>query len=69
MANLYVAAGVGGGPSVEFPYDPPGWTERRRDFSWPSRCWRARTGAFACRQSRASAWKSTSGRSPGGRSS
>jgi L-alanine-DL-glutamate epimerase-like enolase superfamily enzyme len=27
-----VAAGVGGGPYVEFPYDPPGWTERRRDF-------------------------------------
>jgi D-galactarolactone cycloisomerase len=23
---------VGGGPYVEFPYDPPGWTEERRDF-------------------------------------
>jgi L-alanine-DL-glutamate epimerase-like enolase superfamily enzyme len=32
IANLQVAAGVGGGPYVEFPYDPPGWTERRRDF-------------------------------------
>jgi L-alanine-DL-glutamate epimerase-like enolase superfamily enzyme len=32
LANLHVAAGVGGGPYVEFPYDPPGWTERRRDF-------------------------------------
>jgi D-galactarolactone cycloisomerase len=32
LANLQVAAGVGGGPYLEFPYDPPGWTERRRDF-------------------------------------
>ena len=32
LANLQVAAGVGGGPYVEFPYDPPGWTEQRRDF-------------------------------------
>jgi L-alanine-DL-glutamate epimerase-like enolase superfamily enzyme len=32
LANLHVAAGVGGGPYVEFPYDPPGWTEQRRDF-------------------------------------
>ncbi|HYB89017.1 MAG TPA: mandelate racemase/muconate lactonizing enzyme family protein [Streptosporangiaceae bacterium] len=32
MANLHVAAGVGGGPYIEFPYDPPGWTEHRRDF-------------------------------------
>ena len=24
LANLHVAAGVGGGPYVEFPYDPPG---------------------------------------------
>jgi L-alanine-DL-glutamate epimerase-like enolase superfamily enzyme len=27
-----VAAGVGGGPYIEFPYDPPGWTPERRDF-------------------------------------
>ena len=32
LANLHVAAGVGGGPFVEFPYDPPGWTPERRDF-------------------------------------
>ncbi|HET6499855.1 MAG TPA: mandelate racemase/muconate lactonizing enzyme family protein [Amycolatopsis sp.] len=32
LANLQVCAGVGGGPWFEFPYDPPGWTPRRRDF-------------------------------------
>jgi L-alanine-DL-glutamate epimerase-like enolase superfamily enzyme len=32
LANLQVAAGVGGGPYLEYPYDPPGWTQRRRDF-------------------------------------
>jgi len=32
LANLQVASGVGGGPYLEFPYDPPGWTEQRRDF-------------------------------------
>ena len=32
LANLAVAAGVGGGPFIEFPYDPPGWTPERRDF-------------------------------------
>jgi L-alanine-DL-glutamate epimerase-like enolase superfamily enzyme len=32
LANLHVAAGVGGGPYIEFPYDPPGWTPGRRDF-------------------------------------
>jgi L-alanine-DL-glutamate epimerase-like enolase superfamily enzyme len=32
LANLAVAAGVGGGPFLEFPYDPPGWTLERRDF-------------------------------------
>ena len=32
LANLHVAAGVGGGPFLEFPYDPPGWTPERRDF-------------------------------------
>jgi D-galactarolactone cycloisomerase len=31
-ANLHVCAGVGGGPYLEFPYDPPGWTLERRDF-------------------------------------
>lgn len=32
LANLQVTAGVGGGPYLEFPYDPPTWTEERRDF-------------------------------------
>ena len=32
LANLHVAAGVGGGPFIEYPYDPPGWTPERRDF-------------------------------------
>ena len=32
LANLAVCAGVGGGPFLEFPYDPPGWTPERRDF-------------------------------------
>jgi len=32
LANLHVAAGVGGGPFIEYPYDPPGWTAKRRDF-------------------------------------
>jgi D-galactarolactone cycloisomerase len=31
LANLHVAAGVGGGPYLELPYDPPGWTPERRD--------------------------------------
>ncbi len=32
VANLHVAAGVGGGPYLEYPFDPPGWTAARRDF-------------------------------------
>ncbi|MFG1908188.1 mandelate racemase/muconate lactonizing enzyme family protein [Kribbella sp. NPDC048928] len=32
LANLHVVAGVGGGPYVEYPIDPPTWTEQRRDF-------------------------------------
>lgn len=32
LANLHVTAGVGGGPYIEFPYDPPGWAPRARDF-------------------------------------
>ena len=31
LANLHVVAGVGGGPFLEVPYDPPGWTPERRD--------------------------------------
>jgi L-alanine-DL-glutamate epimerase-like enolase superfamily enzyme len=32
LANLHVAAGVGAGPYLEVPWDPPGWTPARRDF-------------------------------------
>jgi D-galactarolactone cycloisomerase len=32
LANLHVVAAAGGGPYVEFPYDPPWWTPERRDF-------------------------------------
>ena len=32
LANLHLAAAVGGGPYLEYPYDPPGWTPERRDF-------------------------------------
>jgi L-alanine-DL-glutamate epimerase-like enolase superfamily enzyme len=32
LANLHVTAGVGGGPYLEFPYDPPNWSVDRRDF-------------------------------------
>jgi len=32
LANLHVCAGVGGGPFIEFPFDPPAWTPQRRDF-------------------------------------
>lgn len=32
LANLHVCAGVGGGPFLEYPCDPAGWTPDRRDF-------------------------------------
>lgn len=32
VANLHVTAGVGGGPFLEYPYDPPHWSPERRDF-------------------------------------
>jgi len=32
LANLHACAGVGGGPYLEYPFDPPGWTAERRDF-------------------------------------
>jgi D-galactarolactone cycloisomerase len=32
LANVQLTAGVGGGPYIEYPYDPPGWTPERRDF-------------------------------------
>lgn len=31
LANLHVCAGVGGGPWLEYPNDPAGWTIDRRD--------------------------------------
>jgi L-alanine-DL-glutamate epimerase-like enolase superfamily enzyme len=31
LANLHLVCGVGGGPYLEYPYDPPGWTPERRD--------------------------------------
>lgn len=39
LANLHVAAGVGGGPYFEFPYDPAGWTVERRDFMLAKPLW------------------------------
>ena len=32
LANLHLTAAVGGGPFLEFPYDPPAWSVERRDF-------------------------------------
>jgi L-alanine-DL-glutamate epimerase-like enolase superfamily enzyme len=32
LANLHLVCGVGGGPYLELPYDPPAWTPERRDF-------------------------------------
>lgn len=32
LANLHLCAAVGGGPYLEYPYDPDGWTPHRRDF-------------------------------------
>jgi D-galactarolactone cycloisomerase len=32
LANLHVVMAAGGGPYVEYPYDPPHWTPERRDF-------------------------------------
>jgi L-alanine-DL-glutamate epimerase-like enolase superfamily enzyme len=32
LVNLHVAVAAGGGPYIEFPYDPPTWTPERRDF-------------------------------------
>jgi D-galactarolactone cycloisomerase len=39
LANLHVCCGVGGGPFLEFPYDPPGWTPERRDFMLSQAVW------------------------------
>jgi L-alanine-DL-glutamate epimerase-like enolase superfamily enzyme len=32
LANAQLAAGVGAGPLLAYPYDPDGWTPDRRDF-------------------------------------
>jgi len=32
VANAHLAAGIGGVPYLEFPFDPPEWTLERRDF-------------------------------------
>jgi D-galactarolactone cycloisomerase len=47
LANLHVAAGVGGGPYLEFPYDPPGWTIERRDFFLVEPLWIEPDGCVA----------------------
>jgi L-alanine-DL-glutamate epimerase-like enolase superfamily enzyme len=33
LANAHLYAGVGGGPLLEYPFDPPEWTPERRDFA------------------------------------
>jgi D-galactarolactone cycloisomerase len=50
LANLAVSAGVGGGPFLEFPYDPPGWTAERRDFMLEEPVRVDRTGMVAVPQ-------------------
>lgn len=47
LANLQVAAGVGGGPYFEFPYDPPRWTPQRRDFMLAEPLWITPAGELA----------------------
>ncbi|MGH3039493.1 MAG: mandelate racemase/muconate lactonizing enzyme family protein [Gaiellaceae bacterium] len=47
LANLQLAAGVGGGPFLEFPFDPPGWTPERRDFMLAEPVLPDRTGWLA----------------------
>lgn len=32
MANLHLTAGTVGAPFIEFPYDPPEWSLKRRDY-------------------------------------
>ncbi|MFZ0172990.1 MAG: mandelate racemase/muconate lactonizing enzyme family protein [Acidimicrobiales bacterium] len=32
LVNLHLITGVGGGPYLEYPIDPPHWTAQRRDF-------------------------------------
>ena len=63
LANLAVAAGVGGGPFLEFPYDPPGWTPERRDFMLAEPVRPGRTASCTSRRRPASGSSSTSARS------
>jgi L-alanine-DL-glutamate epimerase-like enolase superfamily enzyme len=35
LANLHVVAAVSTAPFIEFPYDPPHWTPKQRDFILP----------------------------------
>ena len=66
LANLHVVASVGGGPYVEFPYDPPGWTESGAISSCPSRCWPTPADASPCPRSPVSAQTLTNPRSRAG---
>ena len=61
LANLHVCCGVGGGPYLEYPYDPPGWTPERRDFMLAAPVGSTPTAALA-RARRARAWGSSSTR-------
>jgi D-galactarolactone cycloisomerase len=47
LANLHVCAGVGGGPLLEFPYDPPAWTPERRDFMLAEPVWPDSSGMLS----------------------
>ena len=47
LANLHVCCGVGGGPWLEFPYDPPGWSPERRDFMLAEPLWIDADGCLA----------------------
>jgi D-galactarolactone cycloisomerase len=47
LANLHLTAAVGGGPYIEFPYDPPGWTPERRDFMLAKPIWVDADGCLA----------------------
>ena len=59
LANLHVAAGVGGGPFIEFPYDPPGWTPERRDAFLAEPIRRTPRASCTSRRRRGSASSST----------
>jgi D-galactarolactone cycloisomerase len=57
LVNLHVAAGVGGGPFFEFPYDPPGWTVERRDFFFREPLRVGRDGCLAVPQRPGLGWE------------